>query len=100
MPKLSVQTKKIRDLKFLNALKETKGNAKEAAIIVGKIGSQGATDLDNSAKSSGSQRLSNLNPTMLDALAENGVTPDKIAKKIDRLLDKDDYQAIDKVITK
>ncbi len=78
MPKLSPKLKKIRDTNFITAVVET-GNLAEAAKRVGKIGSQGATDIENSAASMGSQRLKNLNPSLLDAYINKGITPEKLA---------------------
>ena len=116
MPKLSPQLKKIRDKQFLTALEAT-GSPKEAAKLVGKIGSQGGKNPENVASARGSQRLKRINETMLDAALKNGVTPDKLAKKIKTLLDAkvrvktyikgdletevvhEDSQAIDKGIT-
>ena len=86
MPKLTPQTKKIRNQEFLTALKAT-GSPKEAAKIVGKIGSQGSKNIENSAAVMGTKRLKQVNLSILDAALKNGITPDKVAKKINNLLD-------------
>ena len=86
MPKLSPQLKKIRNMEFLEALKET-GSAKKAAKLVGNLGSQGGKDIENVASVMGTKRLKQVNLTLLDALLARGVNPKKIAKKIDTLLD-------------
>lgn len=86
MPKLSPKLKKIRDTNFITALVET-GNLAVAAKRVGKIGSQGATDIENSAASMGSQRLKNLNLSLLDAYINKGITPEKLANTNFELLE-------------
>lgn len=116
MPKLTPQLKKIKDEQFLNALQET-GSAKEAAKIVGNLGSQGGLDIENVASVMGTKRLKQVNLSLLDALSGQGITSKKIAKKIDTLLnakvrvktymkgdlqsevEHEDTQAIDKGLT-
>lgn len=98
MPRLSPQTKLLRDQEFLTAYQET-GSLKEAAKKVSKIGSQGAKDPERSAEAAGSQRLRNIELSILEAAAENGITPTTVAKKIKELLDDKDLKNVDKGIT-
>ena len=86
MPKDTPQTKKIKDAEFLQALKET-GSPKKAAIVVGNLGSQGGKNLDKVASVMGTKRLKRVNISVLEAMLKNGVTPDKIAKKTNVLLE-------------
>lgn len=98
MPKLTAQSKKLRNIRFLNALQETDGNPTEAAKLVGRIGSQGAKDPEASAHTMGTKRLKQVELTILDSLTEKGVNSDKIADKINELLEHADHKAIDKGI--
>ncbi len=99
MPKLKPINQDIRNQQFLNALEQTNGNSKEAAKIVGKIGSQGAKDPEKSAAVMGSKRLSKVNISILEACENIGVTPAMVASKIKQLLNSADRTAIDKGIT-
>ncbi len=99
MPKLLPQTERIRAKRFIKALEKT-GSPMKAAMEVLDIGSKGAKDLNNSASSAGSQMLRRIKPTMLEALENQGVTPEKIAKKIDSNLDNGDPNIVDKAIDK
>ena len=98
MPKYTAQNKKIRDAKFLEAVKLT-GSAKEAAKMVGRIGSQGSKNPEHSAESMGTKRLKQVEESMLDAFTEEGVTPRKVAKEVKNLLDHKNPMAKDKGIS-
>ena len=98
MPKYTEQTKKIRNARFLEALKRT-GSAKEAAKAVGRIGSQGGKDIENSAAVMGTKRLKQVNLSMLDALTEEGVTPKAVAREIRNLMRHRNPIAKDKGVT-
>lgn len=98
MPKLLPATRKIREKRFLKALEKT-GSTGKAALEVLNIGSKGSENIIKSASAAGSQMLARIRPTMRDALEENGVTADKLAKKTNRLLDDENPLIIDKGIT-
>ena len=98
MPKLLEKTKRIRHRRFLNALEKT-GSPSRAAMEVLNIGSRGSKNKDNSARAAGSQMLSRINDTMVDALGRNGVTTDKIAERTNDLLESQDPMFIDKGIS-
>lgn len=97
MPKLLAQTIKLRDVKILKASQIAKDN-KELGYMTGNPGKNGSKNPDKSAVVLASQNLAKLNLSMLDALAEQGVTPVKIAKKIDGQLDSTRPEIIDKGI--
>ena len=92
VPKLSPKLKKIRDTNFITAVMET-GNLAEAARRTGKPTTQ------HSAESIGSEKLSKLEPTMIEALVNRGITTGKIAERVEDLLESQDPQFIDKGIT-
>ena len=98
MPKYTIQNKKMRDRQFLEAIKQT-GSPKEAAKIVGNIGSQGGKDLENVAAVMGTKRLKQVNEPILEAMLQSGVTAKKIAEKVDELLNDENPIAIDKGVT-
>lgn len=98
MPKLTLITQKIKNQQFLNALAKTNGNAKEAAKIVGNIGSQGGHNIEKSAAVMGSKRLSKVSISLLEACENAGVTPAMIASKIKQLLNSKDRTAVDRGI--
>ncbi len=98
MPKYSPQTKLIKDMQFVEALHET-GSPKEAAKVVGSIGSQGAMNPEESARVMGSKRLRNVSYYLLRSMYDTGVTDQYIAQKVLELLTSDDLRMVDKGIT-
>jgi len=98
MPKLTEKTKRIRQKRFLTAFAKT-GSPRKAAYEVLNIGSKGGKDLDASASAAGTQMLNRIGGTLVDALERRGVNADKIAERVDDLLDSQDPQYIDKGIT-
>jgi hypothetical protein len=98
VPKLLERTKRIRHKRFLTALQKTGSNAK-AALEVLNIGSKGGKDINAIAAAAGAQMLQRVKGTLVDALERRGVNADKIAERVDDLLDSQDPQYIDKGIT-
>ena len=98
MPRYTPQLKALKQIEFLNALEKT-GSPKEAAKLVGRIGSQGALNPEHSAESMGTKRLKQVEESILEAALEQGVTPKKVAKEIKNLLDHIKPEAKDKGIT-
>jgi hypothetical protein len=86
MSKLSLQIQKLHEQQFLEALERTGGNATAAAQLVCRIGSRGAKNPERSAAVMGSRMLTRVNISTLQACLAKGVTPDKVAQKIDELL--------------
>src|SRR3990167_10497983 len=91
--------------------KKRKGFARDYAITGnGSLSAKKNFDVttDESARAVASRALASANVieevervgrTLAAALEERGVTSDKLALKIDQLLDSDEYQAVDKGIT-
>ena len=99
MPRLLPATKKLRQKRFLEALERT-GSPGKAAMEVANIGSKGGKNLEASAASTGSQILSRIKLSMVEALEKKGVTADKVAGHVVDLLDSQDPMWIDKGIDK
>ena len=86
MPKLLPQTIKIRNARIIKAVMIAK-NKKELGYLTGHPGKNGSKDPDNSATILGTQNLALVQDSMLDAALAAGITPAKVAEKINVLLD-------------